>query len=188
MAILEYNAITKGKYIEFEGEPYEILDSHVFRKQMRKPVNQVKMRHLISGKVTEYSFHAAEKSEEAEIDSRKVKYLYANKGEFWFCEENEPAKRFSLKEELVGQHVQYLKPNCFDQIHTYHDRLFGVMRPNNVQNKVNTAPPGIKGDTRQGGNKQIILETGAAINAPLFINEGDTIIVNTETGEYVSRA
>jgi elongation factor P len=188
MAILEYNAITKGKYIEFEGEPYEILDSHVFRKQMRKPVNQVKMRHLISGKVTEYSFHAAEKSEEAEIDSRKVKYLYANKGEFWFCEENEPAKRFSLKEELVGPQGPYLKPNSIVEILTFHDRLVGVKMPIKVELKVKTAPPGIKGDTRQGGNKQIILETGAAINAPLFINEGDTIIVNTETGEYVSRA
>src|SRR4051812_27964244 len=102
MALLEYNEITKKKYIVFEGEPYEILDSHVFRKQQRKPVNQVKMRHLIGGRVVEHSFHQSEKAEEAEIESRKIKYLYTNKGEFWFSEENDPSKRMSYSEDQVG--------------------------------------------------------------------------------------
>ena len=188
MAILEYNEITGKKIIVHEGEPYEVLESHVFRKQQRKPVNQVKMRHLISGRVTEYSFHQSEKSEEAEIDSRKVKYLYANRGEFWFCEESDPSKRFTLPEATVGFRGQFMKPNMIVEILSFRDKLVGIKMPIKIELKVIEAPPNAKGDTRQGGSKQVILETKAVINTPLFVNEGDTIIVNSETGEYVERA
>ena len=188
MAMLEYNEITGKKIIVFENEPYEILESHVFRKQQRKPVNQVKMRHLISGRVTEYSFHQSEKAQEAEIDSRKAKYLFHNKGEYWFCEENEPSKRFTLSESAIGTRGQFMKPNTVVEILSFNDVLVGVKMPIKMELKVIEAPPNAKGDTRQGGSKQVVLETKAVINTPLFVNEGDTIIVNSETGEYVERA
>src|SRR4051812_32263391 len=73
MAILEYNEVTQGKYIVHEGAPYEVLSAHVFRKQQRKPVNATKLKNLMTGKVTEYSFHQSEKVEEAEIDTKEVK-------------------------------------------------------------------------------------------------------------------
>src|ERR1700749_493069 len=98
MSILEYNEITIGKYIVLDGNPYEVLSSHVFRKQQRKPVNATKLKNLMTGKVTEYSFHQSEKMEEAEIESREVKYLYNSRGEFWFCEANDPSKRFNVTE------------------------------------------------------------------------------------------
>src|SRR4029077_13487061 len=96
MSILEYNEVTEKKFIVLDGQPYEVLSSHVFRKQQRKPVNATKLKNLFTGKVTEYSFHQSEKVSEAEIESREVKYLYKNaqKDEFWFCVEDDPKNRF----------------------------------------------------------------------------------------------
>ncbi|MCE9643893.1 elongation factor P [Candidatus Parcubacteria bacterium] len=188
MAILEYNEITGKKFIVFEGEPYEVLSSHVFRKQMRKPVNQTKLRHLISGRVVEHSFHAAEKAEEAELETRTIKYLYTAKGEFWFCEEKDPSQRFKLDMAVVGSRAQFMKPNLLVELQTFEDEIVGLKMPIKMDLKVTEAPPSIRGNTAQGGTKVVVLETGATVNAPLFVNEGDMIRVNTETGEYVERA
>src|SRR5580700_1708363 len=96
MAILEYNEILPKRVILMDGEPYEVLDAHVFRKQMRKPVNQTKLRHLITGKVTEQAFHVSEKMPEADLSLKPVKYLYSNRGEWWFSLPDNPAERFKL--------------------------------------------------------------------------------------------
>src|SRR5271170_5647170 len=109
--MLAYNEITVRKYIIFEDEPYEVLSSHVFRKQQRKPVNATKLKNLVTGKVTEYSFHQSEKAAQAEIDSRESKFLYANRGEYWFVDPTDPSKRWSVSEEIVGPRGKYLKPN-----------------------------------------------------------------------------
>lgn len=170
-----------------EGEPYEVLTSHVFRKQMRKPVNATKLKNLMTGKVMEYSFHASEKAEEAEILSREVNYLFNNRGEYWFCEKNDPSKRFSLTEDFIGDQGKFMKPNAPVELLSFQDRNIGIKLPIKVELKVKDAPPGIKGNTAQGGTKLVTLETGAAINAPLFINEGDILRINTDTGEYVER-
>ncbi len=185
--MLEYNEITLRKYIVLDNEPYEVLGSHVFRMQQRKPVNQTKLKNLISGKVTERSFHVSEKVEEAEIDSRQIKYLYNNRGEFWFSEANDPSKRFSLNESVVGPAGQFLKANTMVAILTFNERHVGLKLPIKVELKVTEAPPAVKGDTAKGGSKTVTLETGASISTPLFINEGDMLRVNTETGEYVER-
>ncbi|MBI2476151.1 MAG: elongation factor P [Candidatus Taylorbacteria bacterium] len=196
MSLLEYNEIKERKYIIYENEPYEVLSSHVFRKQQRKPVNATKLKNLITGSVKEISFHVSEKVEEAEIDSKEIKYLYNNKsslpadrqGEYWFSEPNDPSKRFSLKAEVVGPAGQFLKANTVVSILTFQGRHIGLKLPIKVELKVVEAPPAVKGDTAKGGTKQVKLETGAYINAPLFINEGEVIRINTETGEYVERA
>lgn len=188
MALLEYNEITKKKLVDFEGEPYEVLDSHVFRKQQRKPVNQVKMRHLLSGRVVEHSFHQSEKAEEIEIESKPLKYLYNNKGEFWFCEIKDPSKRMSFESSVVGEQGKFMKSNSEVSLLTYKERVVGFKMPIKVDLKVTDSPPAVKGDTAQGAVKQATLETGVVINVPLFINEGDVIRVNTETGAYVERA
>jgi len=185
--MLDYNEIKPRKYVVMEGEPYEVLSSHVFRKQMRKPVNATKLKNLMTGKVMEYSFHASEKTEEAEILSREVKYLYLNKGEYWFCEKDDPSKRFSLSEDFIGDQGKFMKPNSLVELLSFQERNIGVKLPIKVELKVKEAPPGIKGNTAQGGTKLVTLETGAGINAPLFVNEGDILRINTETGEYVER-
>ena len=98
--MLSYSEVTPKKFIVIDGEPYEVLSSHVFRKQMRKPVNQTKVRHIITGKVTEKAFHQAETIEEADIETRQIKYLYSARGEIWFCDQNNPKDRFKLSQEI----------------------------------------------------------------------------------------
>lgn len=183
----EYNEVTPRRFIVLDGAPYEVLESRIFRMQQRKPVNQTKLKNLITGKIAEYTFHQSDKVVEAEIDSRQIKYLYNNKGEFWFCEEKDPSKRFSIKEESVGNQGKFLKANTVLEILTFEEKFVGLKMPIKVELKVVEAPPAVKGDTAKGGTKQITLETGAVINAPLFIEEGEIIRINTETGDYVER-
>lgn len=185
--MLEYNEIKPRKVIVMEGEPYEVITSHVFRKQMRKPVNATKLKNLITGKVMEYSFHQSEKAEEAELDSRKIKFLYKNRDEVWFCEEKDPSKRFKMTFDEVGEDIKFVKPNSLVELVSFQDRIMGVKVPIKVELKVTEAPPATKGNTVTGGTKIVTLETGATVNAPLFVNEGDVLSINTETGEYVER-
>lgn len=187
MALIEYSDIVTRKTIIFEGEPYEILDHHIFRKQMRKPVNAVKMRNLISGRTIEHSFQATEKAEEAELESAKVKYLYNNKGEWWFCPENEPSKRFKLEDTLIGDSRKFLKANAIIDVKYFGELPIGVKLPVKIDLEVTEAPPTVRGDTAKGGNKIVTLETGAEIQCPMFIGPGDIIRVNTDTGEYAER-
>ena len=187
MAMLEYNEILKGKVILLDGQPYEVLDAHVFRKQQRKPVNQTKLRHIITGKVTEQAFHVSEKVSEADLSTKSVKYLYTNKGERWFCAEQNPADRFMLSEETIGTGAQFMKPTMIVEALVFDDKIIGIKIPIKMELTVTEAQPAVKGNTAQGGSKSITLETGATLNAPLFINEGDTVRINTETGEYVER-
>ncbi|HEY9481236.1 MAG TPA: hypothetical protein VIR98_03350 [Candidatus Paceibacterota bacterium] len=195
MAMLEYNEITTRKYIVVEGAPYEVVENHIARTQQRKPQNQTKVKNLLTGRLSNMTFHAADKVPEAEIDTREAKYLYTSKGEFWFCEANNPAKRFKIPADVLGSKSLFLKANTVYDTLVFVDpenengegTIFGVKLDPTVDLKVVEAPPGIKGDTARGGNKLVKVETGAMVNAPLFVNEGDTIRINTETGEYRER-
>lgn len=188
MSTLSYNEITPKKYIVLDGEPYEVLASHVFRKQQRKPVNQTKLRGLKSGKVLERTFHQSESAEEAELEKRGIKYLFRKDAEFWFCDERNPRDRFPLLETTVGSGGKFLKENSVVDALSFNDEIIGVKLPIKIELMVTEAPPAVKGNTAQGATKQITLEGGATISAPLFINEGDIVRINTETGEYVERA
>lgn len=185
--MLEYNEITVRKYIIFENEPYEVLSSHVFRKQQRKPVNATKLRSLISGRIVEHSFHVSDKVNEADIETKKVKYLYTAKGEFWFCDDKDPSNRFKLDEQVLGPAMKFIKTNSIVDALVFEEKIFGVKLPIKVELKVTEAPDAVRGDTAKGGNKLITLETGVAITAPMFVKEGDIVRVNTETGEYTER-
>jgi elongation factor P len=155
--------------------------------QQRKPVNQTKLKNLITGKVAEITFHQSDKIDEIEIDETEIKYLYNNRGEFWFCDIKDPSKRFSFTDAQVGLGGKFLKPNSTIKRMSWEDKQIGFKFPVKVELKVVEAPPAVKGDTAKGGSKQIKLETGAVINAPLFIEEGEIIRINTDTGEYVER-
>ena len=186
--MLDYSEIVLRKIIIHDGQPFEVLASHVFRKQMRKPVNATKLKNLITGKVTEISFHQSERVEEAEIEYKDAKFLYQNKGKFWFCDPKDPSKRFEIAEEIIGTPAKFMKTNSLVETMIFEEKVIGVQLPTKVDLKVTDAPPAVKGDTSSGGTKQITLESGAIINGPLFITEGEIITVNTETGEYVGRA
>ena len=187
MAILSYNEIVQKKIIEYNNDPYEVLSSHVFRMQQRKPINQTKLRNLVSGKVIEISFHQNESVPEADIDTMEATYLYTNKGESWFAESGNAKNRFSFSEETVYDKVRWLKPNVIVSVMTYKEKPTTISIPIKIDLKVTDAPPAVKGDTATGGNKQVTLESGATVLTPLFINEGDILRINTETGEYVER-
>ncbi|MCX6703275.1 MAG: elongation factor P [Candidatus Zambryskibacteria bacterium] len=187
MAMLEYNEIVERKFIVLDGTPYEVIDSHVFRKQQRKPVNATKLKNLISGKMTEQSFHVSEKVEEAEIDKKDVKFLFANKGEFWFCEINDPSKRFKIEEEMIGIGAKFMKTNAIISLLLFKEKIIGVKMPVKVELKVTEAQDATKGNTAQGATKSVTVETGATVFVPMFIKEGEIIRINTDTGEYSER-
>jgi elongation factor P len=188
MAQLSYDEVKERKYIVLDGEPWEVLTSHVFRKQQRKPVNAVKIRNLKSGKVTEKSFHVSEKIEEAEIDNRDIKYLYENRGEFWFCDPTDPSDRFKLDSDLVGDRIRFVKQNSIIAALVFDDEIFGIKYPIKVDLKVTEAHEAVRGNTAQGASKAVKVETGATVYVPMFIKEGEMIRINTETGEYTERS
>jgi elongation factor P len=191
--MLAYNEATIRKIIMHEGEPYEVLASHVFRKQQRKPVNATKLKNLLNGRVVEHSFQVSDKIDEADISKRPVKFIYAQKGEFWFHPEGKPADRFTIATELIGDKTQWMRAgDTYNAIiwtnEDDEEQIIGVAIPIKMDLKVKEAAPAVKGNTSSGALKTIVLETGTEINVPLFINEGDLVTVNTETGEYVGRA
>jgi len=186
--MLAYNEITPKKFVELDGAPYEVLASNVLRKQQRRPVNQTKLKNLITGKVTERTFGQSEKAEEADIDSREIKYLYNNKGEYWFSEIDNPAKRFNIDQDKIPESFRFIKENDSVTTLSFNDEVIGFKIPIKVSLKVSEAPPAVRGNTSGGANKVITLETGATITAPIFIKEEDIVEVNTETGEYSGKA
>ncbi len=185
--VLSYSEIVPKKLIVYDDQPFEVLSSHVFRMQQRKPVNQTKMRNLKTGKVVEVSFHQNETVQEADVEEREVKFIYRNRGEAWFADPKNPKDRFSIQEEVVGEKVKYLKPDLIVELMVWNEEIIGVDLPIKMDFKVIEAPPSVKGNTAQGGNKLVTLEGGATVNAPLFINEGDILRINTDTGEYTER-
>lgn len=185
--MLEYNEITTKKLIVLDNEPYLVLSSSISKKSRQQASNQTKLKNLITGKVTSRAFHQRDSVNEAETESREIKYLYSNKGAWWFCDHDNPSNRFSLSNEQVKDGGKFLKENSLIEALIFNDNIISIKLPPKVDLKVIEAPPAIRGNTAQGGIKQVTLETGATVNVPLFIDEGSIIRVNTETGEYSER-
>lgn len=185
--ILTYNQITKGKCIILNNDPHEVLDSRVFSKQQRKPVNQAKLRNLISGKVTEKTFQQSDKAEEADLVKKMIEYIYTKNNEVWFKNPENPKDRFAIPPDVIGDQVKFLKEGSEVEALYFNDDVIGVKLPIKITFEVTEAPPNVKGNTAQGGDKVVTLETGTTVTAPLFVEAGDKIEVNTETGEYVGR-
>src|SRR6185503_3722427 len=192
MSKLEYNEIREKKIIIYDGEPCEVIESHVARTQQRKPQNQVNLKTLISGKTLNATFHVSESAEEADVMKRDISLLYPHKDEYWFCEPNDKSKRFKLDKALIGVAERFLKQNSNVSALVWTDedneeKIIKIALPIKMNFKVKEAPPAVRGDTSKGGMKIITLENGATLNAPMFIADGDVVNINTETGEYVER-
>lgn len=185
--MLAYNEVQERSYIIYNGEPHEVLSSHVFRKQQRKPVNQVKLKNLISGKQTDTTLHQSEKVEPAEIDTRKIAYIYSRRGESVFSDPNDRSVRFSLPDEVVEHALPFLREGDVVEALEYDENIVGIRIPIKVELTVSQAPPNVKGNTSSGGTKPVTLETGHVVNVPMFVNMGDILRINTQTGEYVER-
>jgi len=185
--MLDINDLEKGSSIIMDGDPFIVLEiSHQHVGRGGSSV-QTKLKNLRTGQVLSRNFKPADEFEEAEVEELKSKYLYASKGEFWFCESANPGKRFSLTEETVGDQKDFLKADMEVVALIFNEKIFAVRLPVKMEYRVAEAPPAIKGNTAQGGTKVVVLESGAKVNVPMFINENDIIRVNTQTGEYAER-
>ena len=187
MAILSYNEITPKKVIIFSGEPCLVLSYHVFRKQQRKPVNITKLKGLKSGRMIENTFHVNEVAEEADMETRKVTFIYKKPNEYWFHTAGKPGERFALGEDLIGDQGKYMKERTDYDAVAFEDEIIGLKFPIKVELKVTEAMEAVKGNTSSGAQKEVTLETGATIMVPMFINEGDIIAINTDSGLYTER-
>ena len=186
--MLSYTDLTKGAIFEMDGEPYLVLEYNFLRMQQRKPTVQTKLKNLITGKIVAKSFQGSDAFREAEIEKQPITFLYANRGEFWFCEKNNPKNRFQLKEISIADQAKFLKPDTEVIAYKFGEKIINIELPVKMEYKVTEAPPSYKGNTATGGSKTVKLENGLQIQVPMFINEGDVIRLNTSTGEYVERA
>lgn len=172
---------------KFEGIPYEVLEYEFLRMQQRKPVAKTRIKNLITGQVVERNFHQNESLESIEVEKQPIIYLYNHRDEFWFCEKGNLKNRFKLDETKIGPGAKFLKPNSEVLSLKLDDQILGVKPPIKADLKIIETPPGERGNTAQGGSKTATLETGAQIQVPLFVNTGDIVRVNTDTGLYAER-
>lgn len=185
--MIAYNELKKGTLFIWNGEPYEVLEYNFVRMQQRRPSAQTKIRNLKTGSISTQTFKQSDTFEELEIIKKPVVFVFCNRGICTFHAKENPSNRFTLGEELLGGKQQYLKPKEEITARYIEDDLLDIAIPIKVDLLVKEAPPAVRGNTAQGGLKQITLETGLTINAPMFIDEGDVVRINTESGEYVER-
>ncbi len=187
MAVLSYNEITPKKVIIFNDEPYLVLSYHVFRKQQRKPVNITKLKNLKSGRVIENTFHVNEVAEEADLENQNIIFIYRKGSEYWFHISGKPGERFTLAEDLIGDQGKFIKERSELKALIYDEEVIGVTVPVKIELKVTETVDAVKGNTSSGALKEAVLETGAKVMVPMFINQGDVIAINTESGDYSER-
>jgi len=179
--------LKKGIYFVHEGAPCIVLENALMFKGRGSSVMQVKLRNLKTGSVLSRTFHTGEDFKEADLEKLQVKFIYENRGKYVFSETNSPSERFELTKEQIGSQVDFLIPNTVMEGLRFQGQILTIALPIKMNLKVKEAPPGVKGDRAQGGNKAAILETGVTVQVPLFVDTGEVIEVNTETGEYVRR-
>jgi len=185
--MLTHTDLKKGVEFIYENEPWVVLEAQLLKMAQRRPVVQTKIRNLIDGRVQEKNFQQGDVFKEAELEKQEIKYLYNTRGQYFFCDPNDPSKRFSFKETQIGPQAKYLKPNEIVTGIVFEGKIINFRLPIKMQLKVKETAPGVKGDRAQAGTKEAVLESGAVIQVPLFIETGDIVEINTETDEYVKR-
>jgi len=185
--MLSYTELRPGLFIEWQKTLWQVLEADFVRMQQRKPVMKTKLKDVLSGKVREISFQPSDEIEEAELSKIQARFIYESRGQYWFDEANNPKNRFFFAAEQLGSRVNFLKASTPVTALVYGGNVISVELPIKMDFVVIEAPPSIKGDTASGGSKQVVLETGIKISVPFFINEGDIVRVNTQTGEYTER-
>lgn len=178
--------IRTGTIVKISGDPYLVVWNQFSRKQACKPVMRTKLKNLINGSALDKTFLAGESFEFADVSNKKCQYLYKdNEGAVFM--DNDTYDQFTLAIDQIKRALPYLKDDTEVYVTFYEGSPISIQPPPKVELKVVETPPGVKGDTATGGSKPAELETGTTVTVPLFVNEGDILIINTETGEYVSR-
>ncbi len=183
--------LKKGSFIAVDGAPYIVLScshSHIGRGGA---VVQTKIRNLKTGTILERNFRVGDSIKESEIRKMQARFIYERRGEYWFHERSVPANRFFISRGALGDKALFLKPEmevtALKQVEEDKEEIINIELPIKADYKVIEAPPGIRGNTADGGKKTATIEGGLKVSVPLFIEEGDTIRINTETKEYAER-
>ena len=190
MALIGANELKRKMLIAVDGQPYTVVEVFFASPSARGASTMVrtKLRHLITDAVLEKSFKTSEKFEEPDVVLTPATFLYAD-GEGFHFMDDESYEQFTLSEEQLGDERLYLKENLTLQVRKYNGEPVSMQLPSTVDLAVTGAEPGVRGDSASGGTtKAATLETGLTVRVPLFIKEGEVVRVNTQTGEFVSRA
>jgi len=176
----------KGLALRYNGDTYVLINYQFVNPGKGTAFTRAKIKNVKSLKVNEVTFKSGENIEEANMEYKRCQYMYNDGKEYNFMD-NGNFEQFGMSAELVGEQGQFMMDGG-EVVVVFVDNLpVSLQLPPKMDFKVIDAPPGVKGDTATGGTKPVKIETGAMVNAPLFIKEGDRIRVNTDTGEYVER-
>jgi len=184
--MLSLSEIKTGKKILWEGDPYTVLFDQHSKMGRAGAVLRTKLKNLKTGAIVNKTFQGSEKVDWAEIDEQTAQFLYQEDKLFYFMN-SQTFEQFSLSEEIIGENRLFLKEGAEIKVFYFENNPINIQLPIKIELKVIEAPPAIKGNTVDGGSKQVILETGAKVTTPLFIKTGDILRINTETGTYVER-
>ena len=176
-----------GVTFEFEGNVYQIVEFQHVKPGKGAAFVRTKLKNVITGGVVEKTFRPTEKMPKAHIERKDYEYLYTD-GELFYFMDQETFEQMPLNAEALGDSLKFVKENMVVKVLSYKGSVFGVEPPTFVELQVTDTEPGFKGDTSTGATKPAVVETGAQINVPLFIDQGDMIRIDTRTGEYMERA
>jgi elongation factor P len=185
--MISTNDFKTGLTIQLDGDVYAIVEFQHVKPGKGAAFVRTKLKNVKTGAVVERKMNAGEKVPKAHVERREMQYLYKD-GEHYVVMDNESYDQTSLTAEQIGDGVKWLKENMNLGVLFFENSVIGVDIPNSVQLLVTATEPGIKGDTASGGTKPATLETGVVVQVPFFVNEGDLLIIDTRTGNYVQRA
>lgn len=185
--MISSNEFKTGVTIEVDNDVYTIIEFQHVKPGKGAAFVRTKLKNVKTGGVVERKFNAGEKVPKAHVERREMQYLYKD-GELFVVMDNESYEQTSLTEAQIGDGVKFLKENMNLGVLFFNGTVIGVDLPNTVVLKVAQTEPGVRGDTATGGSKPATMETGAIVQVPFFVNEGEELIIDTRTGNYVQRA
>jgi elongation factor P len=185
--MISVNDLRTGITIEVDKEIYSVIEFQHVKPGKGAAFVRAKLRNLRNGSIKETTFRAGEKVARARIETKEMQYLYAAGDEHVFMDTT-TYDQLTLPTEKIKNELKYLLENMLVNIVMYGGEILGVQVPNTVELEVVETEPGIRGDTATGGSKPATMQTGLIVQVPFFINVGDKLIIDTRTGEYVSRA
>ena len=175
-----------GLTFEFEGNVYQVVEFQHVKPGKGAAFVRTKMKNVMTGAVVERTFNPTEKVEQARIDRHEMEYLYEDGGLYYFMDQ-ETYEQTPLSKDQLGDAMKFVMENMTVKILSYKGNVFVVEPPTFVELKVTETEPGVKGNTATNVTKPATVESGATITVPMFVNEGDTIRIDTRTGEYMAR-
>lgn len=175
-----------GLTVEIEGNIYQILDFQHVKPGKGAAFVRTKLKNIINGGVVEKTFRPTEKFETAHIDRKDMQYLYTD-GDLYNFMDMETYDQLAVNADVVGDSLKFVKENETVKVISHQGNVFAIEPPIAVELRVTETEPGVKGDTATGATKPAIVETGAQIMVPLFVNQDDVLKIDTRTGEYLSR-